>query len=444
MTLTQKLPGSIFARRNGRFWWTVKLPGLARKGYPLVPEGASAATMDRSVAEAVALAMWEKAARDEARRQENNREPESPLTVAELIERYLAFLETELITPSGQVSREVTNIREAVKHLKPSFAYTAAENFKSTDLEKVRDEMVALVREKKDRRGNVIETTKRLCRSTINSRINKIRRMFKWAWGRRLIPQNAYLGLTAIEGIRKGRKGTREGRKVRPVAERVVRMTMPYTTPTVRDMMELQLLTGMRPGEVCRLQFCEVEVGGEIWFYRPSVHKTDIYESDRIVALGPKAQAILERRMPTKQPSDFVFSPEESRVERNAAKRAARKSKVQPSQVDRRKPAEERQTAPTDHYEPKCYRNAILYAIKKGNAQLAAEAEAKGVTEWERIPHWFPYQIRHTTATLVRKEFGDKGRETAKAVLGHKTLSVTDNYAEIDMELAVAAARKLG
>jgi integrase len=49
--------------------------------------------------------------------------------------------------------------------------------------------------------------------------------------------------------------------------------------------------------------------------------------------------------------------------------------------------------------------------------------------------------LRHTAATVIRREMG---LDAARAHLGHRSLGITDTYAELDQALAVEAARKLG
>lgn len=54
---------------------------------------------------------------------------------------------------------------------------------------------------------------------------------------------------------------------------------------------------------------------------------------------------------------------------------------------------------------------------------------------------WFPHQLRHTRATEIRREFG---LDAARAVLGHKSVVVTDEYAELDLKKAMAVAKTMG
>jgi hypothetical protein len=82
-----KLPGSLFQRGDGRWWWRYRLPGdEAAKNRPLVPVGSQYATKELADAVAVARSMLE-AARvrtDAAVRGFDG-------TIAAMVERYKAF-----------------------------------------------------------------------------------------------------------------------------------------------------------------------------------------------------------------------------------------------------------------------------------------------------------------------------------------------------------------
>ena len=58
------------------------------------------------------------------------------------------------------------------------------------------------------------------------------------------------------------------------------------------------------------------------------------------------------------------------------------------------------------------------------------------VTKWREEHRWHPHQLRHAAGSRLRKEFGV---EAAQVVLGHKTLSVTELYAQKNVD----AARKI-
>jgi integrase len=62
---------------------------------------------------------------------------------------------------------------------------------------------------------------------------------------------------------------------------------------TIADMVRFQLLTGARPGEVCKLRPCHIDRSGDVWEFRVKGHKTEHHERSRIVFIGPEAQKIL-------------------------------------------------------------------------------------------------------------------------------------------------------
>lgn len=45
---------------------------------------------------------------------------------------------------------------------------------------------------------------------------------------------------------------------------------LPFVSPQVKAMIELQRLTGMRPGEVCLMRTCDIDVTGKIWIFLPA------------------------------------------------------------------------------------------------------------------------------------------------------------------------------
>jgi integrase len=91
------------------------------------------------------------------------------------------------------------------------------------------------------------------------------------------------------------------------------------------DMVRLQLETGMRPGERVALRACDLDMTGKVWLYRPPQHKTQHHGHARVIALGPKAQAIVRNYLTTDLQA-FLFSPRKNMEERGATQRTSRKS----------------------------------------------------------------------------------------------------------------------
>jgi integrase len=95
-------------------------------------------------------------------------------------------------------------------------------------------------------------------------------------------------------------------------------------------MIELQRLTGIRPGEVVIMRTIDINTSGSIWESRPDSHKTEHDRKDRVIFIGPRAQEVLMPRLRT-DPVAYLFSPRESMAERALELRKARKTRVQPS-----------------------------------------------------------------------------------------------------------------
>lgn len=174
-----------------------------------------------------------------------------------------------------------------------------------------------------------------LSRGCINQRIGKIKRAFKWAVANQFVPADVLHGLQAVAGLHRGRSEARETEPVKPVPQAFVDATIAAAGPIIADMIRLQLLTGIRPGELVTMRGIDLDTTGPIWEYTPEKHKTQHHGHSRVIAIGPQAQAIIRRHLKADVQA-ALFSPREATEERHRALRAKRKTKVQPSQVCRR------------------------------------------------------------------------------------------------------------
>jgi integrase len=76
--------------------------------------------------------------------------------------------------------------------------------------------------------------------------------------------------------------------------------------------------------------------------------------------------------------------------------------------------------------------------------ERAAENPAKrraARAAWRAEHVWSPGQLRHNAATSLRKQFG---LEAAQVILGHRTLTVTQVYAEKNVEAAMKVMAQVG
>ena len=60
---------------------------------------------------------------------------------------------------------------------------------------------------------------------------------------------------------------------------------------------------------------------------------------------------------------------------------------------------------------------------------------------WHREHRWHPHQLRHNAGTFLRQEFGI---EAARLILGHRSVSITELYAELDHRKAIEIMAEVG
>jgi integrase len=328
------------------------------------------------------------------------------LSVNEVMLAFLRHAEQHYRHEDGTPTGEADNYREALRPLRALYGQVAARDFGPLALRAVREAMV---------KGG-------LSRGTVNARVNRVRRVFKWAASFELVPESVHRALATVAGLQAGRTGAPEGEGVKPVAEGHVRATAPHLPAPVRAMAELQLLTGMRVGEVIVMRAIDLTMSGPVWTYRPARHKNKYRGKDRVIYMGPQAQDII-RPFLTTDLTAYLFSPRAATAARNAAARAKRVTKRTLSQLAR-KPKANPKRAPGTRYRPRTYRQAVRRGCKKAG-----------------VPAWNPLQLRHTAATLIRAKYG---LEAAKAILGHSRVETSQVYAERDLGKAQEIMAEIG
>ena len=343
------------------------------------------------------------------------------VTNSEMLLAFLAWAETYYVK-NGRMTNEVFHVRYAIKPIRELYGDKLARDFGPLQLKTVRQA--------------IIETG--ICRSEVNRRVRIIVRGYKWAVAEGMIPPSVHHGLQAVPGLRRGRCDVREAEPVRPIPDAFVDAIAPHASRHIWAMVQLQRLTGMRPGEVCIMRTIDVDRSGRIWVYTPESHKTEHHGRERRIYLGPVAQGILR---PWLRPElmAYLFQPKEAEAEHRAGQRRNRKSPVQPSQQNRRRRRPRK--GPGEKYNTDSYRQAIQYAIERANAEARRKAQAAGLEAGGPIPAWHPNQLRHNAATRLRREFG---LDVARAVLGHSSPVVTEVYAELDGAKAAEAMERVG
>lgn len=356
------------------------------------------------------IAEWEAAGR---RFPPSVQSPAVSYSVNEVIVAYWKHAEAHYRRPDGTPTNELAEYRQSFKPLKALYGMTPAASFGPLALKAVRLQMVEAG----------------LARGVINQRIGRIRRMFKWAVSEELVPPSVYQALSTVRGLERGRSEAKETVPVKPVSLAFVEATLPHVPRQVEAILQLMRHTGMRPGEACIIRGIDLDTGGAVWLYRPGSdqgphgqHKTAWRGHDRVIAIGPRGQAVLKPWLRLNV-EEYLFQPREAEDSRNAQRRAERKSPMTPSQRKRKRKARPQRT-PGDHYDKDSLGHAVRKACKKAD-----------------VPPWAPNQLRHTFATEVRRQYGI---EAAQVLLGHARADVTQVYAEKNLGLAARVAAEIG
>ena len=180
----------------------------------------------------------------------NGRQPTTPVTVQSagllINEVLLKFIDhaDQYYCRDGQRSTEVVNLKLALRPLKALYGDTFANAFGPLALKAVRQHMIDV---------------QDLCRNEVNKRLGRIKRVFKWAVSEQLVPPSVFEALKTVDGLRKGRSDAREKPPVKSVDDVHVDATIPFLTPHVAAMVQLQRVTGMRPGEITIMRPADID-----------------------------------------------------------------------------------------------------------------------------------------------------------------------------------------
>ncbi len=352
-----------------------------------------------------------------------------PLSVNELILAYWEFARRHYGFHEDPRRGDRYCLRDALKVVRELYGRTPARDFGPLALKACRRRMVE----------------KGWSRTYVNAQVDRVRRMFRWGAGEELLPGSVPQDLRAVASLRRGKTEARETERVRPVPQEHVDAALPFMPPAVRAMVRLQLLTGCRPEEVCRLRPVDLDRSDPAcWVYRPGSdegehgrHKTAHHGRDRLVLIGPRGQEVLRPFLGI-EPDTFCFSPARSERQRNEARREGRKSPMTPSQAARL-PKADRKRAPSDRYDTHGYRRAIARACRRADAEARRRGEAAPEGE-PVVPAWAPNRLRHNRATELRRH----GLDLARTVLGHSKVETTLIYAERDLESARRLMAEVG
>jgi len=266
-------------------------------------------------------------------------------TVRELCAGFLEHAEATLAPANYNHYRIVV-----LDFLMKLYGNTLVDEFKPSCLKLVRAEMI--------RSG-------RFCRNHINSYITKVVRVFSWGVEEEHVQPNTALALKAVKSLSPGSPGTFDHPEPRCVPDEVVAKTLPFLTPIVRTMVQIQRLTGMRPSELFAMTAAKIDRtrGNGLWYYGLPKHKTASHVGKKVIPLGEAVQKLFLPYLEGKADTEIIFSPQTAVLERNAIKRANRKTELTPSQIARDKARKTKPRKYNETYNKDSYRTAIQRAV---------------------------------------------------------------------------------
>lgn len=258
------------------------------------------------------------------------------------------------------------------------------------------------------------------CRKYVNTQTCNVVRIFRYGVSRELVKPEQLVALASLEPLRYGQTTAPESEPTRPVDIESARLTARELSPTLKAMVRIQAATGMRPSELCNMRPVDIEKRPDgVWVYRPPRHKTARHGKVKAVPLVGDAKLAL-RPFLDRAPEAYCFSPRESSQWYRDQRTAARKTPASCGNKVGTKRAANPKREPGERYTKDSYRRAIQRAAEKADTD-----------------RWHPYQLRHTAGTVIREAMGV---EAAQAMLGHSRASMTEHYAKVSLEKAIAAA----
>lgn len=301
------------------------------------------------------------------------------LTIARLCELYLDHARAWYVK-AGQQTSQIAVISMLLRRLNDLFGERQADSLRVADVELLQQRMI----------------DDGLSRRTCNQLLHILRNICKWAVQKEVMSGETLGRVLVVPTLRKGRTQAKERKPVRAVPLEAVEKTLPHLPAVYQAMVQLQLYSAMRPGEVQALSADQIDQSDATWEYVPERYKTEHHhEGDddprrRRIFFGPQARSILSPLLDAcTDPSRPLF----------------RRPNGKPMTDD-----------------------AYYYAIGKA-------CEKAG------IPRWAPNQLRHRMATAIREKFG---REAAQDYLGHENPQTTLLYAERSHSNARRIAEDMG
>tara|TARA_R100000808_G_C2149543_1_gene157973 strand:- start:1673 stop:2677 length:1005 start_codon:yes stop_codon:yes gene_type:complete len=287
--------------------------------------------------------------------------------VADAVGRYLSHADDYYRRADRSRTGEASTLRSALASLVALYGKLHPNDLRAVHLEAYRQSLI--------QRG--------LCRSSINAYTNRLRRWARWCVVHDLMNPGVSQAWQSLRNIRRGRSQAAERPPVEPVPFEDVEKAANVMPDVPRAMVMVLWHTAARPSELCGMTVEDLDATGTTWRYGPPQHKTSHHNQERTILFGPQARQWLAPRVAAAQcrGGGLVFSPGWRR----------------PGVVS--------------------------------TPQTMTPARLRACVSWAcaeaGVPHWTPYQLRHSALERIESDFGRTG---AMRVAGHSAAGTTEHY----------------
>ncbi len=298
-----------------------------------------------------------------------SRRVDGPSTVAQVCSQWSDHMAT--LYPAD--SREPRNYRLALAVVLKLYGSTLAKDFDPPRLMAVQRAMAE----------------QGWARNNVNRQTVRVRTVWRWAESRKLVPAGTWYALRTVPGLRRSDPTVKQTSPRQAASWDDVKAVLRHCNAKQRDMVLVMWWSGCRSSEVRRLNVQELDRSGKVWLYRPGGHKNAWRGQERVIALGPKSQAVLRRWLREVGPAGWLFPGLRQR----------------PMIGD-------------------TFARALREASERAGVKVTA------------------YQVRHSAKLRFTRKYG---LDAARAVLGQTSLGATNAYStQQDEETARRVAGEMG
>ncbi len=235
-------------------------------------------------------------------------------------------------------------------------------------------------------------------RGYINAQINRIRAVFAWGVSMQIVRPDTLTALKTVGPLKPGQTTAHETEPVGSADLELVEGSIPFMPAQIRTAVEIQLVSGARPGEVVRIKEAWItKHSDDLWIFTIPKGEAKVRTKPRPIPLGPRAIKAIKPFM-DRDPDRFMLSPAESLEDSMGYVRSGKR-------------------APRERYDSQTYREAIHRACDKA---FPVPDSCDDPKSWIKRHRWNPNELRHWALSEIEFATDDKSAATVAGHSGHK------------------------